>query len=274
MNQSHSEMLFLASVDEMGQGYVYEQETEEYVCLLCGQGFEKGVVYQEGDALYEAQRYVRVHIEQEHGSVFEHLLGLGKKVTGLSEVQSTMLELFYQGLSDKEIVEHSDVGSPSTVRNHRFTLREKAKQAKVFLVLMSLLEQQEKKRERKEEEKWMRRAELIREYKATPKRMGVFQLRNKHNGKVYVYTNANLDKIYTRLAFEMRMGTHLNRELVADWKEYGEENFAFEILEEIPLDDKRRENPKEALKELEEKWMEKLQPYGDRGYHKPRRPRK
>ncbi len=36
------------------------------------------------------------------------------------------------GLNDKEIVKEMDGGSTSTIRNHRFTLREKMKQAKVF----------------------------------------------------------------------------------------------------------------------------------------------
>lgn len=48
------------------------------------------------------------------------------------------------GLNDKEIVKEMDGGSTSTIRNHRFTLREKMKQAKVFLALMELSEEKSK----------------------------------------------------------------------------------------------------------------------------------
>ncbi len=47
------------------------------------------------------------------------------------------------GYSDKEIVKELDGGSTSTIRNHRFTLREKMKQARVFLALMELSEEKE-----------------------------------------------------------------------------------------------------------------------------------
>ena len=57
-----------------------------------------------------------------------------------------------------------------------------------------------------------------------------------------------------------------NKELQKDWNQYGKDNFTFDILEKLK---KNTDNPyfneKEALNELEEKWVEKLQPYGDNG---------
>ncbi len=68
-------------------------------------------------------------------------IGLDKKLTGLTDLQKKMLQFFHMGLNDKEIVKEMDGGSTSTIRNHRFTLREKMKQAKVFLALMELSEE-------------------------------------------------------------------------------------------------------------------------------------
>jgi len=143
-----SERFWSASVEEMKQGFVYESELDQYVCLICGQTVEVGVIYPHEGVLYEASRYIKVHMEHQHGSVFAYLLGLGKKVTGLTDLQRTLLGLFHEGLSDNEIVKQLDGGSTSTIRNHRFTLREKEKQAKVYLALMSLAEAKTPKRER------------------------------------------------------------------------------------------------------------------------------
>ena len=51
-----------------------------------------------------------------------------------------MLQLFHEGLSDKEILERSSSGSISTICQHRFKLKEKERQAKIFLALMANLD--------------------------------------------------------------------------------------------------------------------------------------
>lgn len=50
---------------------------------------------------------------------------------GLSEVQLELLRMLAEGCTDKEIAAQKRV-SPSTVRNHRFKLREKERQARLF----------------------------------------------------------------------------------------------------------------------------------------------
>lgn len=137
-----SAMFWNASLDELKAGYV-EQEYE-YICLLCGKKLEKGIVYQEKDTHFEAERYMRIHIEKEHGSVFEYLIELDKKLTGLTDHQSNLLGLFYQGKSDEEIQKELGIGSTSTIRNHRYTLKQKERQSKVFLTMMELLEEKDK----------------------------------------------------------------------------------------------------------------------------------
>lgn len=140
---SLSEKFWNASIEELKQGYSYEEHDRNgfYVCLVCGKAFEKGVIYKEEDTYYEAEKFTTRHIHHVHGSMFNWLLGLDKKLTGLTELQKGLLNAFRQSLSDGEAAKELGIGSTSTVRNHRFTLREKAKQAKLFLAVMELVEE-------------------------------------------------------------------------------------------------------------------------------------
>lgn len=141
------ELFWNASIDEMKRGYVYNTKLQKFICLICGEKFEKGVIYPQGNALYDAERAVKNHIHTEHDSVFEYLINMNKKYTGLTDIQNEMIRYFYEGLSDKDIVEKTKGGSTSTIRNHRFRLKEKEKQAKVFLSIMALLENEREKDE-------------------------------------------------------------------------------------------------------------------------------
>ena len=69
------------------------------------------------------------------------LLSFGRVYTGLSEGQTALAKLAYSGLSDKEIMEATGAGSISTIRNQRFAIREKYKQAKILLTLVELMEE-------------------------------------------------------------------------------------------------------------------------------------
>jgi hypothetical protein len=66
---------------------------------------------------------------------------MDKKLTGLTNHQKRLLSLFYQGKSDSEIQKELNIGSTSTIRHHRFTLKEKERQAKTFLAMMELLKE-------------------------------------------------------------------------------------------------------------------------------------
>lgn len=140
--------LWSATLEEIKRGYRFDAEQEAFTCLICGASFTEGRIYNYDGELYAAEKGVRAHIEKEHGSVFQFLLGLDKKYTGLTELQKNLLGFFYQGLNDQEIVAATGTGSSSTIRNHRHTLRERAKQAKVFLAIMELVDEQLSSRER------------------------------------------------------------------------------------------------------------------------------
>jgi DNA-binding CsgD family transcriptional regulator len=134
-----TELFWQASPAELKQGYRYDAAAGEFVCLMCGRAFADGEVFPHGGKFYEARKYVAVHIAENHRSPFHALLALDRKLTGLTEHQKGILELFYAGRSDNEIAKELGAGSTSTVRNHRFALRERQKQAKVFLAIMELV---------------------------------------------------------------------------------------------------------------------------------------
>lgn len=131
-----------ASLEEIKRGYIFDNVAEEYTCLACGRTFQKGVIYPDGEQLYEAEKFMRLHMEREHVSMFHYLLNLSKKYTGLTDLQKSLLQHFFEGWSDKDVAEKLKIGSTSTIRNHRFALREKEKQAKVYLAMMELLGEQ------------------------------------------------------------------------------------------------------------------------------------
>ena len=127
-----------ATLDELIAGYA--RTDDGYVCLYCDESTRKGQIYPAGDDLLEAELAMRRHVDAAHGSPFDALLALGKKGTGLSDTQRALLAHFHDGLSDREIQPLAGGVSLSTIRNHRFALREKARQAKAQLALMTLLE--------------------------------------------------------------------------------------------------------------------------------------
>lgn len=140
MLDSITELFWSASLTELKKGYLFEPPSGEFVCLICGERFTKGRIYDLNGLFYEAEKAAQVHLKTAHSSMFEYLIGMDKKYTGLTEHQKSLMSLFHQGLNDKEISVRMDGVSLSTVRNHRFALREKMKQAKVFLAIMELLE--------------------------------------------------------------------------------------------------------------------------------------
>jgi hypothetical protein len=108
-----------------------------------------------------------------------------------------------------------------------------------------------------------------REYKNTTRPMGVYQIKNKVNGKVLIGSSPNLPAILNRFKAELKMSCCRNTVLQEEWKQFGPDVFEFKDLEILePLDDPIYD-PAEDLHFLEEQWTEKLKPYGDKGYNIP-----
>lgn len=112
------------------------------------------------------------------------------------------------------------------------------------------------------------RKELIREYKETPKEMGVYRIRNTINNRSYVASSKDLQARFNRHRMDLKMGSESVKALLADWVEYGEEAFVFEVLDTLEPLDKPGYDPKEDLKTLESIWFEKTNPYEPNGYNR------
>ena len=117
------------------------------------------------------------------------------------------------------------------------------------------------------EHKLKSRRELNREYVERVKPAGVYQVKNLINGKVLLGSSLNLEGPLNRHKFMLKIGSHTNKALQQDWNEFGPEQFAFEILEEVQRKDDPNFNLKDELTLLEMIWLEKLQPVGERGYN-------
>lgn len=111
------------------------------------------------------------------------------------------------------------------------------------------------------------RAEIRRAYKETPRQAGVFQVKNLKNGKVLLGSSTNLHGPLNKHRFLLTIGRHDNPTLQAEWNQYGAEAFAFEILDAFKPRDEPGFSVEDELTLLEQIWLERLQPFGDRGYN-------
>jgi len=406
---STSDTLWNAPVQDLKNGYARDGET--FVCLFCGHTTEQGLIYAEDGTFYDAKKFMQRHIKARHGSAFQALIGLDKKATGLTDHQNALLRLFYEGCSDDEIKTELEIGSASTIRNHRFVLKEKERQARIFLALMELLKERsdspepafiaphpqarmmddrynmtedeqtqilsrafpegldgplltfdlkekhrlavlrhiasilddgkmytEKElnaelspiyedyailrrnlvdygfinRESDGSAYWTtrggrpdcaadpndtiatptrqttkkkapqakkapkedtsvnhadRRKELQAIYKEIKQESGVYRIMHKASGKSFIASLPNLKSMDGR-RFELNNGSFQNKELQQDWKTYGEDAFEFEVLEVLEPSENAYVSIREQLGELENKWLAKLTPYGEKGYNK------
>ena len=83
------------------------------------------------------------------------------------------------------------------------------------------------------------------EYKLSHRPMGVFQIRNTTNDKIFVDSSVNVPGKINRHRFTLNAGLHASKPLQADWNELGEAAFEFETLEPVePRDDRRLRAPR------------------------------
>lgn len=115
----------------------------------------------------------------------------------------------------------------------------------------------------------MDRKAKIRAYKDKLRPMGVYQIRNKVNGKLLIGLSVDLTAILNRCRAELKMGSFRNLALQKEWKEFGPDRFEFKALETLEAMDDPTYDPGEDLKVLEALWIEKLSPFGASGYNPP-----
>lgn len=114
----------------------------------------------------------------------------------------------------------------------------------------------------------LRRKELLEQYKQIKTYMGVIQITNKTSGKILITTCSNLKNRWLTLKGQLDEGKYANSGLQRDWKKLGEDAFTYEVIEQKEV--KEDTDTRWELRQMEKTWLEKLQPYGDKGYNKPK----
>ena len=110
--------------------------------------------------------------------------------------------------------------------------------------------------------------ELKKQYKQSPPPMGIFRIKNIANGKIFIGRGMNLAGKLNSNKFQLEQGSHMNRALQEDYSHFGEQNFSFEVVDYLEPKEDPNYDHTEDLKVLEEIWLERLQPYGEKGYNK------
>jgi len=115
------------------------------------------------------------------------------------------------------------------------------------------------------------RSQLKQLYKQSRPDMGVYQIRNKVNGRIFIDSCKNLEGSEKSRLFQLRMGKIVfSPGLQKDLNEFGANNFEFSVLDVLPKSESG-ENVERLLLALKLQWQEKLQPFGDRGYNSLKR---
>lgn len=109
--------------------------------------------------------------------------------------------------------------------------------------------------------------ELKDSYKEMKFKIGVFQIRNITNNKIYIEASTDLVAIWNRHKFQLNCGLHTNTYLQKEWIEFGQENFTYEILSEIKQDDTKKIDYRKEANHLELMFIEELQPFDEKGYN-------
>lgn len=142
MEENLNALFWNASLEEIKKGYM--EQSESYVCIICGEHFVKGEIYSVENKLYDAEKAMKLHNQAAHGSMLSYMLGMSTHFLGITEIQKQLVTILATGAADKEVATQMGINA-STVRNHRYRLREKEKQAKLFLAFMQLLQEAQDK---------------------------------------------------------------------------------------------------------------------------------
>lgn len=102
-----------------------------------------------------------------------------------------------------------------------------------------------------------KKKEIAREYKERKNLKGIYAVRCTATGSVWVDSTPNLDTSQNKVWFFLRLGTHPNKKLQAEWKEHGEDSFVYEVLEQFEDDLSSMQFEMQA-KKRKEHWKSEL----------------
>jgi group I intron endonuclease len=74
---------------------------------------------------------------------------------------------------------------------------------------------------------------LIRRQWHKGQQSGIYQIRNRHNGRVYIGKSRDIPSRWLAHCNALDRGFHVNDALQGDWEVYGERAFEFTVLEEV-----------------------------------------
>ena len=107
-------------------------------------------------------------------------------------------------------------------------------------------------------EKQDRRAHIAA-YKALPQQGGIYQIRNTTTGRILLHWTAEMQGSKNRFDFAVLTDSCVDYALQSDWKQYGKQVFAFEVLEARAQKETQTLPAFRAdLKKRFEQWQEKL----------------
>ncbi len=198
-----------------------------------------------------SQRKKRLIVLEQIAAIFEK-----HRVYTENEVNNIMDEIFDDHCTVRRLLIDENLLERSGGRYRRTEGKDIEEKQLPFL----LSGQEQRRREPKNESlSKQRRRELRNEYKQNIPSMGIYKIRNRANGRVFIGAALNLHGIFTRHRFELDLGSHRNSDLQKDWNEAGADAFSFEVLEELePEPDSNARENQALLDELKQKWRERL----------------
>lgn len=114
----------------------------------------------------------------------------------------------------------------------------------------------------------MNKKELKKQYTQTMQPMGVYQVKNLANGKIFIDSGQNIQGKINSCKFQLSLGSYMNKALQEDFNKIGLDNFTFEIIDLLEPKEDTKMDYTDDLKMLEEIWIDKLQPFDENGYNK------
>ncbi len=102
------------------------------------------------------------------------------------------------------------------------------------------------------------RKAAVAAYKERKTAPGVFVVRCAASGEAWVGEWSDVATIQNRIWFSLKQGAHPNRDLLAAWKQHGESQFSFEVVERLDEKDDAFFSPNAFLKERAAHWRKAL----------------
>ena len=87
------------------------------------------------------------------------------------------------------------------------------------------------------------------------KKIGIYYIKSKIKNQYYIGKSVDIERRKIRHFCELRTNTHFNKKLQNHYLKYGEHDLEWNILIEIPLENKNREQIKIELGNLEKKYI-------------------